>query len=64
MKNSSVLANYPDYEVVIGIEIHVQLNTKTKIFCSCENTANAPANKTFAKFARDTLGYYQYLTRL
>ena len=34
----SVLDNYPDYEVVIGIEIHVQLNTKTKIFCGCANT--------------------------
>ncbi len=26
-----------NYEVVIGIEVHVQLNTKTKIFCSSPN---------------------------
>jgi aspartyl-tRNA(Asn)/glutamyl-tRNA(Gln) amidotransferase subunit B len=25
------------YEVVIGIECHVQLATKTKLFCSCDN---------------------------
>lgn len=26
-----------DYEVVIGLEIHAELNTKTKIFCACQN---------------------------
>jgi aspartyl-tRNA(Asn)/glutamyl-tRNA(Gln) amidotransferase subunit B len=36
-KPISVLDNYPDYEVTIGMEVHVQLNTNTKIFCSCTN---------------------------
>ncbi|MEO7617780.1 MAG: Asp-tRNA(Asn)/Glu-tRNA(Gln) amidotransferase subunit GatB, partial [Candidatus Saccharibacteria bacterium] len=27
------------YEVVIGIECHVQLATKTKLFCACDNDA-------------------------
>ena len=24
------------YKIIVGLEIHVQLNTKTKIFCGCE----------------------------
>jgi aspartyl-tRNA(Asn)/glutamyl-tRNA(Gln) amidotransferase subunit B len=35
---------YNDYETVIGIEIHVQLNTKEKIFCYCKNQTNIKQN--------------------
>lgn len=32
------------YEVVIGLEVHVQLGTETKIFCSCPTSFGAPPN--------------------
>ena len=32
------------YEPVIGIEIHVQLRTRTKMFCGCANEFGAPPN--------------------
>ena len=32
------------YEVVIGLEVHVQLNTKTKLFCSCPTSFNEKQN--------------------
>lgn len=33
-----------EFEAVIGLEIHVQLNTKTKLFCSCPNKFGAEPN--------------------
>ena len=32
------------YEPVIGLEVHVQLGTKTKIFCGCPTIFGAPPN--------------------
>ncbi|MEI7640198.1 MAG: Asp-tRNA(Asn)/Glu-tRNA(Gln) amidotransferase subunit GatB [bacterium] len=32
------------YEIVIGLEVHAELNTKTKIFCGCKNEFGAEAN--------------------
>ncbi|MGB9731538.1 Asp-tRNA(Asn)/Glu-tRNA(Gln) amidotransferase subunit GatB [Calditerrivibrio nitroreducens] len=32
------------FEPVIGLEVHVQLNTNTKIFCSCPNTFGEEPN--------------------
>jgi aspartyl-tRNA(Asn)/glutamyl-tRNA(Gln) amidotransferase subunit B len=36
-ESRSVLEKYPDYEVNIGMEVHVQLTTRSKIFCTCSN---------------------------
>ncbi len=32
------------YEAVIGLEVHVQLNTATKLFCGCRNHFGDPPN--------------------
>ena len=33
-----------EFEAVIGLEVHAQLKTKTKIFCSCSTAFGAPPN--------------------
>ena len=33
------------YETVIGLEVHVQIKTKTKIFCSCSTKFGSPPNE-------------------
>jgi len=33
-----------NYEIVIGLEVHCQLNTRTKAFCACSTEFGAPAN--------------------
>jgi aspartyl-tRNA(Asn)/glutamyl-tRNA(Gln) amidotransferase subunit B len=38
------LAARTTYEPVIGLEVHVQLRTATKIFCSCSTRFGAPPN--------------------
>lgn len=39
---SSAIAQ--EYEMVVGLEVHVQLKTRTKAFCSCSADFGAPPN--------------------
>lgn len=34
----------PDFETVIGLEVHVELKTRSKIFCSCANSFGGEPN--------------------
>lgn len=43
-EKTSVLDRFPEYRTDIGIEVHVQLNTATKIFCGCSNAQTEVAN--------------------
>ena len=33
-----------EFEMVIGLEVHVELKTKTKIFCGCSTAFGAAPN--------------------
>jgi len=37
-------ASYGDWEPVIGLEVHVQLMTRTKLFCGCRTSFGDPPN--------------------
>jgi len=43
-KITTVLDKYPSYNAVIGIEVHVQLKTNSKIYCQCPNQFGSTPN--------------------
>ena len=44
------------YEVVIGLETHVQLNTRTKLFCSCNNEESSTPNRNICAVCTGQMG--------
>jgi aspartyl-tRNA(Asn)/glutamyl-tRNA(Gln) amidotransferase subunit B len=36
---------HPRYEMVVGLEVHVQLRTRTKLFCNCSTQFGEPPNR-------------------
>lgn len=45
-----------ELELVIGLETHVRLNTKTKLFCSCANTESAHPNTNICSVCTGQMG--------
>lgn len=62
-KNPSILDEYPLYEVVIGIEVHVQLKTASKIFCSCPNHFGDSPNRNICSVCTGQPGTLPSLNR-
>ncbi|MBT4594255.1 Asp-tRNA(Asn)/Glu-tRNA(Gln) amidotransferase subunit GatB [bacterium] len=51
------------FEAVIGIEVHVQLKTNSKIFCSCQNRFGDPANANVCAVCSGNPGTLPVLNR-
>lgn len=62
-KNPSVLDNYPEYAINIGIEVHVQLTTNSKIFCASPNKQSDQANTCICNVCAGYPGVLPVLNR-
>src|SRR5690348_14852388 len=67
MASSVTTAVSPDaiarYEPVIGLEVHVQLATRTKIFCGCPTSFGAPPNTNVCPVCMGLPGALPVLSR-
>lgn len=59
----SIFDKYPDYEAVIGIETHVQLKTKSKMFCGCPNRFGGMPNAHICPICAGNPGTLPVLNR-
>ena len=44
MSGKALEKEFMEYEAVIGLEVHVELSTASKVFCGCSTEFNAPPN--------------------
>ena len=56
LKQLQDLLKKHDLELVIGLETHVRLNTKTKLFCSCANQETAVPNQNICSVCTGQMG--------
>jgi aspartyl-tRNA(Asn)/glutamyl-tRNA(Gln) amidotransferase subunit B len=52
-----------EYEAVIGLETHVQLKTKSKMWCGCANEFGAPPNTNVCPVCLGLPGVLPWRTR-
>jgi len=52
------------YDVVIGLEVHAQLTTRTKMFCGCPTTFGAPPNTQTCPVCQGMPGTLPVVNRL
>lgn len=52
-----------DYEAVIGLEVHVQLATRSKLFCSCSTAFGQPPNSNVCEVCAGFPGSLPVLNR-
>lgn len=62
-EEKTILDRYPEYEVVIGMEVHVQLITNTKIFCSCPNQITTQPNTNICQICAGHPGVLPVLNK-
>ena len=56
LKQLNELLKKHDLELIIGIETHVRLNTKSKLFCSCANQEIAQPNQNICSVCTGQMG--------
>ncbi len=52
-----------DYEAVIGMEVHVEINSKSKVFCPCSTKFDAPPNTNVCPVCLGMPGVLPVLSR-